>query len=186
MTKKTYARTCIDGLKRELKLHPREQRTQTVKAFRLGLEWGIAEQYPTFACTTQEPTIRDSSFGAYALGYNISQQIGPLEVGLAKKRLLEETDKILKRLEEPNYAQRILDFFEDAYTGLRETAQALKKEIEFSVLNPNFELSFAHKKETPKPKHECHCGPDAPCKRDGICRCALNISSEGLTDKLGR
>ena len=24
-----------------------------------------------------------------------------------------------------------------------------------------------------KPKKACHCGPESPCKKDGICRCKL-------------
>ena len=44
------------------------------------------------------------------------------------------------------------------------------------------EASPSIKGEAPEP-HVCNCGPDAPCQRDGVCRCAL---VRGFGEKLER
>ena len=103
-----YFKRYIKRLNRDLKRLSKENKIRYLTHYRYGLELGLHSNYPNeFAFPSGEIQITDSlTYKAYWGAYEISNQFGPLETGIAKELLSEIEKKKVGFSKKPSFLRK--------------------------------------------------------------------------------
>jgi hypothetical protein len=111
-----YVKQCLKDIDKDLKKLSKQDRLRYLHHYNYGLELGLHGNYSNeFPLPSGEVQITDSlSHQAYWKAYDISNQFGPLEAGLAKE-LLAEIGSRKDKFSKPGVLSRINEFLTSYY-----------------------------------------------------------------------
>jgi hypothetical protein len=112
---KSFIEDCTKRISREVKVYPRKDQLAALESFVQGFERSLGENYPEQFHKKPEEVQDTRFYSLYALGINIGNQFGPLEVEPAREEILEVIDKRKQSLQNPNLLRIASDALNDAY-----------------------------------------------------------------------